>query len=160
MSTIYATMQFSLAVSETKTAAEVPLGEDRTATYNAADRFRLSADSGADAPAAQAIATQYTGSQSIDLTNFTGSQGAGQDASGLKVQAVLLRNNSTSYDVVLNGGVSNEYELNDGADKTVQPGCSWQEFFNDQLADVDGTHKVIDITAQAGETFDLIVLLG
>lgn len=160
MATLVARQRFSLLVAESQSAAELPVGSDRTRTYDVASRKKLSAAADADAPGAQAIATRYTGNTSLDLTSFTGTLEAGQDATGQKVNAILLVNNSTVNDVTITGGIGNEYELNGGVSKVVGPGCIYQEFFNEDLADVDGTHKAIDFAVTAGQTFDLILVMG
>ena len=160
MSTIVARQQFSLKVTETEDSTEQPLGTDRTRSYNSSSRKKLSAGSDADAPGSLALATRYTGSQNLDLTDFTGTLGAGQDATGLRVNGILLVNNSTTNDVTITGGVANEYELNGGNDKVVKPGCSYQEFFNDKLDEVAAGVKAISIAATAGQTFDLILVIG
>jgi len=159
MSTLTANMQFSLSVNEVFSAAECPSAGDRTLVHNQFNEL-VSFSASSTPPISQVFAKQYTGTQNLDLTALVKDIGGTIDCTGLKVQAILLNNLSTTDELIVSDGGANPYSLNGGDDKEVPPGGRWQEYFADQLADVDATHLAIDITPAAGEQFQIIMIFG
>ena len=166
MSTISATQKFSLSVLETFTEAELPSAKNRGLL---SDQFgssiRLDA---ASAPAAtKAWAAALDGSQTIDLTALARTVGAAVNATGLRLQMLLLNNLSGTATLLLDKGASNGYAINAAAEGlTLPPGGSVQLYFADGLVDVDATHKTLDATVtKAGsgtevEDFEIQLVFG
>lgn len=159
MSTLNAAMRLTLDVLETFSADEYPLAAAPAMKINAANLSQtLNATS---SPAATKMyAAELTGSQSLDLTALTDRTGAALDCSGLKLQALLVKNLSTTDAVVIADGASTPYSLNATADLTVPVGGTLGAYFADQLADVAAGAKDIDITAGVGEDYQVVMLLG
>ena len=160
MSTISATQRFALSVVETFSEEEMPATGNRSFSN---DQFNLTQKLNATStpPGAKTWAEELTGDQSPDFTALARAFGAAVDASGLKLQMLLVNNLSESATLVVAKGSSNGYAINGAAgDFTVPPGGSVQYFFNDALTDVDGTHKTIDCTITAGQSYQLQLVFG
>lgn len=111
-------------------------------------------------PGSAVYSEELTSSQTLDLTALARTLEDTMDLSGLKLQALLLNNLSTANTVVLADTGANTYVVNAGAAITVQPGASIALVLNDKLTDVDATHKVLTLTATAGQKFQLAMLFG
>lgn len=101
-----------------------------------------------------------SGADTKDLTALTRTLLATLDATGLKLQALILINNSTTNTVTIADGDSNPYAINSAAAIVVPAGGELYMYFNDKLADVDGTHKNIKFTGTSGQTYDLLMCFG
>lgn len=166
MSTISATCRFFLTFLESFTAAEMPSSGNRAITN---DQFnstqKLSAAT--TPPAAKGWGDDLSGTQTLDLTALARTVGPTVDATGLKLQALLINNLSPTATLNVAKGAANGYAINGAAgDFTIPPGGSLQMFFNDGLADIDATHKTLDLTvtpAGSGtevEDFEAIFIFG
>jgi hypothetical protein len=158
MSTISGNQRFILQTTESFTAVELPeLGEQKL-TYDAFNKS-VTLSPTTTPPATKSWAKKLTGSQTLDLTALTRTLGATVNATGLRLQSILVNNLSTTDNVVIAKGVSNGYAFNGAAgNKTIVAGGSFMEFFNDGLTDIDATHKTLDITA-VGD-FQIILVCG
>jgi len=145
MSTISATLRFALSVLETFTEVEMPASKNRTITD---DQFgsTVKLDAASTPAATKAWAAKLTGSQTIDLTNLARSVGPTVNATGLKLQMLLLQNLSTAGSLDVAVGATNGYAINGSGGHVIVPlGGSCQQYFADALADVDSTHKTLDV---------------
>jgi len=111
-------------------------------------------------PAATKVyAEECTGTENLDLTALDGTTGA-VDATGLKLQVLLVNNLSDSDDLEITDGTSDPYSLNDTDGIQVPPGASMLWYFADQLADVASGAKAIDFTPAAGESYQVLMVFG
>ena len=158
--TISATQRFSLSAVETFTVDEMPAAGNRTVTNNQFNStVRLNAGS---APAAtKAWSGKLAGNQTLDLTALARTVGETVDATGLKLQMLLLNNLSESASLMIAEGASNGYAIN-GASGVyiVPPGAKLQTYYADSLADVAAGVKTLDITITAGEQFEVQLVFG
>lgn len=103
--------------------------------------------------------TLVAGTLDIDLTALPGPQG-NFTAAGKKVQLFRLQN-SGDNSVTVAPGAANGYELFGTSKSVVVPaGAILLMVFDDTLADVDGTHKIITLTGTTTDAFDCDILLG
>ena len=158
MSTISATLRFYLSFVEQFSAAEMPASSGRSISNDQfGQAFKLAA--GSTPPAAKGWAGQLTGNQTLDFTALARTIGPTVNATGLKLQAILVNNLDDANPLVIAKGAVNGYAFNAAAgNKTIVAGGSYQEFFNDGLADVDATHKTFDITATGD--FQILLVFG
>lgn len=108
----------------------------------------------------QAAVALAAGTKDIDLTNLPTAEDSADTFAGLKVQAVRIRNNSAATTLVVTPGASNGYQLNSTDGLRIAPGQQLLLTYKDNLADVDGTHKVLTFTGTGTETFDLALAAG
>jgi hypothetical protein len=159
MPTINATQQFGLTVVETGTAAEVPSAGDRTINHNQFNsRVRLNASS--TPPGTMTYAAEGTGTVTLDLTALVCSVFGTKDATGLKLQSLLLNNLSTTDNVDIGDAGANPYVINNGNNIRVPPGGKLETYYADQLADVAAGAKGITITAGVAEDWQLVLVFG
>ncbi|QDU82684.1 hypothetical protein Pla110_44450 [Polystyrenella longa] len=116
-------------------------------------------------PVTTASYQKYTldgsGDATIDLTALLGVANESQDATGLKVQTVIVKNPAGNATLTISPGASNPYPLNGtGNDIEVPAGSTFGLYFADTLADVAASVKEIDIAGGAAETFQLGICLG
>ncbi len=111
-------------------------------------------------PVTYVYAEKLTSSQTLDLTALARTLEATINATGLKIQAILLNNLSTANTVLIDDNAANENQINAGADVTIQPESSLAMVFKDKLADVDATHKLVTFTATAGQSYEVALALG
>jgi len=159
MPNIHATQQFGLTVVETATAAEVPSASDRTIVR---DQFnsRMSLNADSTVPGTMVYAVEDTGTVTLDLTALADDVFGTKDASGLKLQSLLLNNSSTSDNVDIGDAGANPYQINNGNDVRVPPGGKLETYYADQLDDVAAGAKGITITAAVGEDWQLALVFG
>ncbi len=101
-----------------------------------------------------------TGALSIDLRALRTVGGGSGDGNGLKVQGFYFKNLGANNMTIV-GGASNGYLIfGTSGSVVVVPGGSLCLFTNDGSADVDGTHKTIDVSGTGSQTFQLAVILG
>ena len=159
-STVDVTIQSGLTVVEEFPEADWPAAQDRVVTHDAYNS-RRNLHAASTPPASQKYADTLTGPQTLDLQALADPVSGTLDGSGLKVQALLVNNLSTTDDLVIDDGAANPYSLNGGDPITLPPGASFGPlYFADGLADIDATHSEIDITAGAAETYEIMLILG
>lgn len=166
MSTITATQRFALAVLEAFTAVELPASNNRSLNN---DQFNKTVTLSATTtpPGTKGWAAKLTSSQTINLAALTRSVGPTIDATGLRLQMVLVNNLSTTATLAIDKGASNGYPINGAAGgQVIPPGGSWQAYFADGLADVAAGARTLDATvtpAGSGtevEDFEIIMVFG
>jgi len=166
MSTISATQRFGLSVMETFTEAELPAAKNRTIVD---DQFGSSVklDAASTPPATKAWSAKGTSTQTIDLTVLDRSVGPSINASGLRLQMLLLNNLSATASLMIDKGASNGYPINGSSEGlVVPPSGSAQLYFADGLADVASGAKTLDVTvtpAGSGvevEDFEIQLVFG
>jgi len=159
MPNINVTQQFGLTVVETATAAEVPSASDRTIIHDQYNsRKTLTADT--TPPGTLHYSSEGTGTVTLDLTALVDTVFGTKDASGLKLQSLLLNNLSTTDNVDIGDALANPYAINAGNDIRVPPGGKLETYYADQLADVAAGAKGITITAAVGEDWQLQLVFG
>ena len=166
MSTISATQRFGLSVMEAFSEAELPAAKNRTLVD---DQFGSSVKLDADTtpPATKAWSAKLTSTQTLDLTALTRSVGATVNATGLRLQMLLLNNLSATATLMIDKGASNGYPINGAAEGLVVPPSGLaQLYFADGLADVAAGAKTLDLTvtpAGSGtevEDFEIQLVFG
>ncbi len=159
MSTLEATLDVRPTVIETFSAVELPgVGSQQISYDQFSTRNQLNASS--TPPATMVYAEELTGPQNLDLTALARSIGGTIDTSGLKLQAIRVINLSTTDLVDIEDGAANAYQLNNGDAIRIPAGGELLLYFNDKLADVDGTHKMLDVTPAGGEDVQVMLLFG
>ncbi len=104
--------------------------------------------------------------QSLDLTAAALQGGRTGDASGKKVIAAMLKPaHDNSGDITVRAHATNGYDLfgNTTTGLTLKKGQDVQFAFTDlasQLAAVDGTHKIIELSGAAGRKILIVLYLG
>ena len=165
MSTITATVRFFASFVEKFSEAEVPSSNNRSFT-NDLFNSNMNISPTTTPPASKAWADELIGNQTLDLTALTRLVGPTVDATGLKLQAILINNLDASDPLIVAAGVTNGYDLSCDAgssssaagEKTVAPGGNYLEFFNDALADVAADAKTLEITAPGD--FQIMLIFG
>lgn len=161
---IRAKLQFILSAVEVFTATEVPSAGGQTFSHNG---FNQSIQlTGTSSPVVDALyAEELTGPQSLDLTALSRTNRDDLDATGKKLQAMLVNNLSSTSDLVISDGGANPYSINGTADVTIPAGDgtntpSLMLFFPQALDDVAAGAKAIDFTITAGQDFQVLMLFG
>lgn len=134
----------------------------RTVTHTQYDE-EFTLNSGSTPPVtlqAQFLLTLSSGAGTIDLRNLVGTNGAAVDGNGLKVQVLRFKNLGANA-MTLTFGASNPADLL-GATGVLKvwPGGHVQIFTNDGPADIDGTHKTIDVSGTGSQTAEVTVIMG
>ncbi len=103
-----------------------------------------------------------SGAATIDLTSLTGTNGKTVDLTGLKVQAILLRNPSTNANPITVGeGATNGYELAGNAwSVQLKPGMSCMIYAAEQAPDVGSSAKTIDLAGTGSQALDVGIVAG
>ena len=114
-------------------------------------------------PATIVSAKLYTlsgGALSIDLRALHQANGASGDGNGLKVQGFYFKNLGANAMTIV-GGDSNGYLIfGTSGSVVVQPGGGLTIYHADGSADIDGTHKTIDVSGTGTQTFECALILG
>ena len=102
------------------------------------------------------------GAATIDLRTLLNAAGAAVDGNGLKVQAVIFVGkvgNANPIKVAV--GDTTGYELA-GADfaVTLKAGDFAVLGFKDSLADIDATHKILDVTGTGTQVLQYLIVMG
>ena len=160
MPTINVTLVAQANIVSKWSASELPstAGEQSVVHTAFAKSIPLRADS--TPPASKKMADEFTGDQNLDLTALSDPEVGAVDATGLKVQVLLVNNLSTSATLTLSDGVANPYQLNGGDTIVIPPGGTDLKFFNDKLADVAAGAKCFDAAITAGQKFQLLLVMG
>jgi hypothetical protein len=161
-STIQANIAVNPGVTETFDATTLPTIGATSLQYSTfSKRWTLNASS--TPPVTKVYAEEVTsdGAETLDFTALVRSIGGTIDATGLKLQALALYNKSTTNTVTIGKGASNGYDFNATAQTIVVQAESYLLLtFNDDLADVSGSVKTIDIVATSGQAYDLMLIFG
>lgn len=100
------------------------------------------------------------GAYTIDLTSMTGTNGAAVNGTGLKVQAIHIRNNGAAA-MTITPGSSNPYNLLGSSFSVVlAPGQEFAFYGNEAAPDISGSAKEIDIAGTGTDDFDLSLVMG
>ena len=158
MSAITAQVEMKVQATELFTEVEMPGATDRSVTYSGFSyKERLKSDT---VPVAEKLHNQSgVGPVNLDLTALVRDIGATQDMTGLALQ-VLQFNNTDDTLLVISDGAANPYPVNAGLDITIEPGAKALFMFEEQLAAVSPTVKMLDITATAAKTWELLMIFG
>ena len=103
------------------------------------------------------------GAATIDLTSLTGQKGEAVTFSGLKVQAILLKNDAANGTITVSKGASNGYGLDAGGadfDIPVAPGAALVMYFDDELPDVSGSAKTLDLAGTGTQSLQVALAAG
>ena len=163
--TIAATMRMMLDVVETLDVNTTSLAAaNQTVTHNAYDLGTV-ASATTLSPATMVVAFQQAltgGTATIDLTSLTGTNGAVRDASGLKLQGLLLRNPSTNANqILMEPGAANGYDAFGASwQVTLQPGQQAMYYGYDATPDVGASDLGLDMTGTASQALDVIMVFG
>ena len=97
----------------------------------------------------------------IDLRALLGVNDEVQDANGLKLQTIIIRNKSGNNPITIGEGATNGYPIWGAGNDLIVPADSEQGMkFNETLPDVSATDKTIDVSGTGSETFDVGIVLG
>lgn len=108
----------------------------------------------------QKVYTLSTGAATIDLRALYGAGGSVQDANGLKVQGIFLKNLGANV-MTFTAGASNGYEIFGASGSVaIQPGAFLAMSFNDGSPDVAAGDKTIDVAGTGSQTFECAIILG
>lgn len=97
------------------------------------------------------------GAVTIDLTALTAANGAVLDATGLKLQALKVKNLGAN-NLTINTGAVNGYNF--GGSRIVYPGGTEVIYANGALPAVSATVKTIDLTGTGTQTSQWTLILG
>lgn len=101
-----------------------------------------------------------TGAKTIDLRAIYTVGAAVGDANGLKVQGFFFENLGANAMTIV-GGASNGYLIfGTSGSVVIQPGGCMALFTNDGSADIDSTHKTIDVSGTGSQTFKCGFIFG
>jgi hypothetical protein len=162
MSTITSRQRFQTTIAETFSAEELPAiaAASRALSY---DQFNGNVVLGPSTtpPATKAWTGILAGDQTLDLTALSRAVGNDVDATGLKLRQILVNNLSASAVLTIAPGASDPYEFNGtGGEKAIPAGGKYQEYFADGLGAVGPTHKTLDITIAAAQTYQIALVFG
>ena len=100
------------------------------------------------------------GAKTLDFTSLGATGGGTFSASGLKLQAMLFVNAGAAA-MTISPGASNGYVPFGSSNSVVVPAGGYAKFYwPDTLADIDGTHKTIDIAGTGTQEFQIVLLFG
>lgn len=167
MSDVVATVQFTCTILETLTD-QVDGSTSPEVIHDGFNRTFSLDENGSGGLAVVTEPAVFTkalvaGAGTINLTSVPATGGGNKSANGLKVQLVLFTNPTTNVGstITIAPGASNAYELFGSGNELVIPkGCTLQFYFHDQLADIDGTHKEIDLAGTGTDILNCIFLFG
>lgn len=156
--TINARAAMHLTISSTRD--DIAGGGDNLQQRFADFDYDATLSSSTTPPVTKAYKETLTGTQTLDLTALVDDYFGTVDGSGLKLQAILVRNTDTADDLVMSKGAANGYELGSATATTIPPGGKLQATYNDKLDDIDATHKNLTFTPGAGKSYDVVILMG
>lgn len=150
-------IQFVMSTIEALAAGILP-GLARTQTHDQLDvKLILTPTSTPPVSLYSEQTISGSASGSIDLTSLPTLDGA-RSASGLKLRAIRVINRGT-HTFSIQIGASNGYVVG-GLVLAVPAGGCGQLYLADGLAAVDGTHKTLDYTFNAGDSADVSIAMG
>lgn len=146
-------------------SANVPAAatNDKTITHSGFNKPDTTLNASSTPPVTKCSYSQPAlsgGAYTINLAALTGSNGVAVDLTGLKVQAVKIKNNGANP-MTFTEGASNGYALLGTTFLfTVQPGQEIMLLGNDATPDVAAGDRTIDVTGTGTQSFDLAVVAG
>jgi len=159
--TVSATFNLRLDVTETLTIGVD--GASQPVIQHDQLNVKGTLDATSTPPAAEHSQELYNlvaGAKTIDLTALASTNGRVIDGTGLKVQLLRFENKGANS-MTIAKGATNGYDPFGGAVAvTVPAGCAAMLRFNDSLADIDATHKTLDVAGTLAQQFALSVVLG
>lgn len=107
-----------------------------------------------------AVYALSTGAKTLDLRALRTVAGGEGDGNGLKVQGFYFKNLGANPMTIV-GGASNGYLIFGTSGSVIVPagGCLAISLA-DASADIDSTHKTIDVSGTGSQTFECAVILG
>ena len=156
-------MSISTPVIKIGITANELIADDTLATNARTVQHTLFDESITPSPATMFSGKLYAlvaGALTLDLraTHIVG--GASGDGNGLKVQGFYFKNLGANAMTIV-AGASNGYLIFGASGSViVQPGGAVCIFHNDASADIDATHKTIDVSGTLVQTFECAVILG
>jgi hypothetical protein len=160
-STLRVTHILTHQVLEEVPAADTPAVGKHTISYSQFNQTLGPFDATTTPPASQVYAEQLTGTQTLDFTALVRSAGATPiDATGQKLQSILVINLSTTDAIDVEQGAGDPYVINDADDIQVPIGGTLFMAFNDKLADVSPTVKDLLLTIAGGESANVMLIFG
>jgi hypothetical protein len=166
---VTATIAQNLSVVETLDNNTDPIAAaNRKVTWGALSAVSESLTASTTVPATKVAGGQVAlvaGAKTLDLTALTGlgANGATEDFTGLKVQALFMKNPATnSGSISIAPGASNGYEFNGSDGKlTLSPGQSVLLYLADSAPDVaDSSADQLDFAGTGTEEFDIVMVAG
>jgi len=162
--TFKASVQLKTAVQQTLGSDTAPAASATTITWTDWD-FTHSLSATSTPPLSKHAAFQQAltdGAATIDLTALDGLGGASIDGTGLKVQALKLRNPSTnSGSISIAPGAANGYDfLGSDMKLTLQPGDEVLLYAPDTADEIGATDKTLDLAGTGSEALDVEILMG
>ena len=133
-------------------------------THNKFNIPSVTHNSGSSAPVTMASYRTYTlsgGAKIIDLRALLGVGDESQDANGLKLQTIVIRNPSGNNTLTVGEGAVNGFPLFGAGNDVDFPGDSEMGFhIPEGVVNVSGTDKTIDVAGTGTEKFDMGITLG
>lgn len=154
---VTADIKLLMTVREKAAQADLPAASERIINHQAFNKEQQYSATSTPAAAKVLVDKPLAASTSYDLTNFTDAFGNALDATGEKVRALLIANpEGNDGNVTIKPNGTNGYDLFGASkDLVLEPGASALFNFDQTLAAVSGTEKVIDVenagTAAAAE---------
>lgn len=102
------------------------------------------------------------GSLSVDLTNLTGTNGVTVDATGLKLQAMLLRQPAGNAVMTIKKGVTNGYKPGGSSDFSISltAGEAAAFLFDETSDEVGASLKTLDLAGTGTQKLQAVLLFG
>ncbi len=133
-------------------------------THNKFNIPSVTHNAGSPAPVTMASYRTYAmtaGALTIDLRALLGVGDESQDANGLKLQTIVIRNPSGNNPITVTTGATNGFPLFGGTNSVVIPDDSELAFhIPEGLVNVSATDKDIDVSGTGTESFDVGITLG
>ena len=103
---------------------------------------------------------ELTSSQNLDFTALVRTWAAALNATGLKLQHITLQNMSAANAITVVDSGANAYVINGEANLSIPAGGVFSLSWVDALSLVDATHKILQITATAGQKYRVTLVFG
>lgn len=101
-----------------------------------------------------------TGAATVDLTSLTGTNGASVDGTGLKVQALKVKNLGSSTLTITPGG-SNPYEMfGTSGSIEIPAGGEVVLYGNENAPDISSTECEVDLSGSSSEESEWTIVMG
>lgn len=154
------TVDYGFKLTATETLSSVDGVTTATLIHDAFNE--VATLSGSSAPAVSLVYEKLialtAGAYTINLASLTGSNGVAQDATGLRVQLIRVKNLGANA-MTFSEGASNGIALACGT-FIVPAGGIVQMFLNDASPDVASGDRTIDVAGTGTQTFELSIYAG
>jgi len=159
------TVELLMGIRAVEVLDNAPAALEPPVTHDQFETHVTLPDTVTPVPATEAVYSTIAlvdGAKTIDLTSLTGTNGRAVDGTGLKVQAIKLKNTSASNSMTFQGGASNPYELNADANWHVSlpPGGEFMAYCPDTNPDIAADAKTIDVAGTGTDQFELSLVMG